>query len=54
MQLTFASYNIHKAVGVDGRRSPDRILAVLHELQADVIALQEVDRRFGESTRKQS
>ena len=48
MQLTFASYNIHKAVGVDGRRSPDRILAVLHELQADVIALQEVDRRFGE------
>ena len=48
MQLTFASYNIHKAVGVDGRRDPDRILAVLRELHADVIALQEVDRRFGE------
>jgi endonuclease/exonuclease/phosphatase family metal-dependent hydrolase len=48
VQLTFASYNIHKAVGVDGRRSADRILAVLHELQADVVALQEVDRRFGE------
>jgi endonuclease/exonuclease/phosphatase family metal-dependent hydrolase len=48
MQLTFASYNIHKAVGVDGRFDPDRIIAVLRELHADVIALQEADRRFGE------
>lgn len=48
MQFTFASYNIHKAVGLDGRRDPDRVVAVLHELRADVIALQEVDRRFGE------
>jgi len=48
MQLTFASYNIHKAVGLDGRRDPERIIAVLRELHADVIALQEVDRRFGE------
>jgi endonuclease/exonuclease/phosphatase family metal-dependent hydrolase len=48
MKLTFASYNIHKAVGLDGRRNPDRILAVLHELSADVVALQEVDRRFGQ------
>ena len=48
MQLTFASYNIHKAVGVDGRRDPERIIAVLRELNADVIALQEADRRFGE------
>ncbi len=47
MQLTFASYNIHKAVGNDGKRDPDRILAVLSELDADVIALQECDRRFG-------
>lgn len=47
MQLTFASYNIHKAVGTDGRRDPDRILAVLREIDADVIALQECDRRFG-------
>lgn len=47
MQLTFASYNIHKAVGLDGRRDPERILAVLHELGADVVAVQEVDRRFG-------
>jgi len=48
MELTFASYNIHKAVGLDGRRDPDRIIAVLRELHADVIALQEADRRFGE------
>ena len=48
MRLTFASYNIHKAVGVDGRRDADRIISVLRELQADVIALQECDRRFGE------
>ncbi len=48
MHLTFASYNIHKAVGIDGKRDADRIMRVLHELDADVIALQEADRRFGE------
>lgn len=48
MLLTFATYNIHKAVGLDGRRDPERIIAVLRELHADVIALQECDRRFGE------
>lgn len=47
MELTFASYNIHKAVGVDRRRDPDRILSVLREVDADIVALQEVDRRFG-------
>ena len=47
MQLTFASYNIHKAVGLDRVRDPERILAVLREIDADVIALQEADRRFG-------
>jgi endonuclease/exonuclease/phosphatase family metal-dependent hydrolase len=45
--LKFASYNIHKGVGNDGKRDPDRILAVLREVDADVIALQECDRRFG-------
>lgn len=48
MQLTFASYNIHKAVGLDRRRDPERILTVLHEIDADIIALQEADRRIGE------
>ncbi|WP_066551920.1 endonuclease/exonuclease/phosphatase family protein [Croceicoccus bisphenolivorans] len=48
MELKFATYNIHKAVGLDRRRDPDRILAVLHEMDADIVALQECDRRFGQ------
>ncbi len=42
-----ASYNMRKGVGLDRRRSPERILDVLNEIDADVIALQEADRRFG-------
>lgn len=45
--LKVATYNIRKAVGLDQRRNPERILAVLKEIDADIIALQEVDRRFG-------
>ena len=48
MRLTFVSYNIHKGVGLDRRRDPERIVAVLREIDADVIALQEVDRRLGD------
>lgn len=47
MKLRVASYNIHKAVGTDRRRDPQRVLSVLHEIDADIVALQEVDRRFG-------
>lgn len=47
MQLTFASYNIHKGIGADRRRDPDRIIEVIEELDADVVALQEVDERLG-------
>ena len=46
--MLVASYNVHKCVGVDGRFDPDRISRVIHEIGADVIALQEVDKRFGE------
>lgn len=42
-----ASYNLHKCVGSDGRSDPARVLAVLEALDADVVALQEVDRRMG-------
>jgi len=45
--LKVATYNIRKAIGLDQRRNPERILAVLKEIDADIIALQEVDRRFG-------
>ena len=40
-----ASYNIHECVGGDGRRDPARIAAVLREMDADIIGLQEVDAR---------
>jgi len=45
--ITLASYNMHKAVGLDGRRDPHRVLKVLQEIDADVIALQEADKRMG-------
>lgn len=47
LSLKVASYNIHKSVGPDRQRRPDRIFKVLSELDADIVALQEVDRRFG-------
>lgn len=37
-----ATYNIHKCVGMDRRYSPERIAEVIAELDADVVALQEV------------
>lgn len=45
--MRIASYNIHKCRGTDGRTRPERILEVIMEIDADLIALQEVDRRFG-------
>jgi endonuclease/exonuclease/phosphatase family metal-dependent hydrolase len=45
-----ASYNVHKCVGVDRRFDPERTSRVIHEIDADVIALQEADTRFGERT----
>lgn len=48
--LIAASYNVHKCVGVDKRFDPGRVTAVIAELGADVLALQEADRRFGRRT----
>jgi endonuclease/exonuclease/phosphatase family metal-dependent hydrolase len=45
--IKVASYNIHKGIGLDRLRRPERIIDVLNELDADIIALQEADRRFG-------
>ncbi len=45
--LTIASYNIHKAVGSDGRADPARILDVIDEIGADAVLLQEADTRLG-------
>jgi endonuclease/exonuclease/phosphatase family metal-dependent hydrolase len=38
---------MHKAVGLDGRRDPHRVLKVLQEIDADIVALQEADKRVG-------
>ncbi len=41
-RLRILTYNIHKSRGVDGRVRPARIVQVLREVDADIIALQEV------------
>jgi endonuclease/exonuclease/phosphatase family metal-dependent hydrolase len=46
--IKVASYNIRKAIGLDRRRDPGRVLSVLNEIDADIVALQEADRRFGQ------
>ena len=46
--LRIASYNIRKTRGLDQRRDPGRIVSVINSLDADVVALQEADRRLGE------
>jgi endonuclease/exonuclease/phosphatase family metal-dependent hydrolase len=45
--IKIGSYNIQKAIGVDARRRPERTLKVIQEMDCDVIALQEADKRFG-------
>lgn len=40
--LRVVTYNIHSCVGGDRKYDPHRVLAVLREIDADVIALQEV------------
>jgi endonuclease/exonuclease/phosphatase family metal-dependent hydrolase len=40
--LRVATWNIHGGIGSDGRYAPSRIVDVLHEIDADVVALQEV------------
>ena len=40
--LTIATWNIHAGVGSDGHFAPDRIADVLREIDADIVALQEV------------
>lgn len=45
--LRLASYNLHKCRGLTGPHAPERNLAVIAALNPDIIALQEVDFRFG-------
>lgn len=41
-RLRIATYNVHKCRGIDWRVSPGRILKVIEEIDADVLALQEI------------
>jgi endonuclease/exonuclease/phosphatase family metal-dependent hydrolase len=41
-RLRVVTYNIHRARGLDGRDRLDRIIDVLGEVDADIVALQEV------------
>jgi len=49
-ELVVASWNIHKGVGADRRRDLVRTAEVIGEIGADILALQEVDTRFGTRT----
>ena len=44
--ITIASYNLQKCVGLDLRRRPDRSLQVINALNADLVVLQEADKRL--------
>ncbi len=48
LSFRITTYNIHKCRGLDRRVRPERIVEVLREVDADIIALQEVIS-FGES-----
>ena len=47
--LTVASYNVHGFVGSDGAHDTQRIAGVVDSLNAEVVALQEVEITQGES-----
>jgi endonuclease/exonuclease/phosphatase family metal-dependent hydrolase len=44
--MRVVTFNIHHGVGSDGRLDLERIAETMESLDADVIGLQEVDRRF--------
>jgi len=50
--LTVASYNIHKGQGIDGRVDLMRIAAVIEELDADLVGVQEIYRPQAEMLAK--
>ncbi len=49
--IRIVSYNVHACIGTDGEFDPGRILDVLEKLEADFIALQELeDHTYGQDT----
>ncbi|MBW4706299.1 endonuclease/exonuclease/phosphatase family protein [Roseobacter sp. YSTF-M11] len=45
--IRIGSYNVRKARGLDNKRNPERTLQVINRLDADVVVLQEADKRLG-------
>jgi endonuclease/exonuclease/phosphatase family metal-dependent hydrolase len=45
--LRLATWNIRKCIGLDRRRDPRRVARIIGSLGADVVALQEADKRLG-------
>lgn len=43
MKFRILSYNIHRAIGVDRRFRPERIVKIIANYDADIVLLQEVD-----------
>ena len=55
MRIRIATYNVHKCRGLDRRTDPERIAAVIRELDADAIAIQEIlDVRDGRAEHDQA
>lgn len=46
--IRIASYNMRKARGLDQQRKPERTCEVVNGLAADVVVLQEADKRLGQ------
>jgi len=51
-KLRIVTYNVHRCRGIDNRERPARIVDVLREIDADVVALQEVVSIGGKSREK--
>ena len=47
-ELRIATWNIRKCIGLDRRRDPHRVARVIAGLDADIVALQEADKRLGQ------
>lgn len=43
-----ATWNVRKCIGLDRRRDPHRVARIIAGLDADVVALQEADKRLGQ------
>lgn len=46
--LRVASYNVRKCVGLDRSANPERVLDVISQIEASIVAIQEVDARLGQ------